>query len=483
MNEKRTDQVDFDRWRKGVAKEYKEIDKEYEKELKARGKTTGTKLVPLVGLDSYINGRIGKPYPRSTDDCNSLLVEQIRSQVAEGIEELLARAKFDPQKNSETNADSDLWQIKRKGKVIYFESMRWKVDEEFADRIEQGLWSKLQSKNQKIRKNAEADLTKFLQSYTATEQADAIDALARISETAAGYLELLWRKSPEEVRPIAGGLSQWPVNLSLEGGAEGKRRLYRSGFARTYIMDLGVNTSPTVPGILFTGRKGSKGKNESPFPIAANLLYRDLITLREQHEHFFFKSTQWKKKLLNLDYPISEKNVDDWWKVALEWLVEIWKNEDPRPLTFWPLIHYIYFEHALLFMYEEPLPTKAKSHVFVAMIGGNLHIRIFNHFGEQVIDKGESMLNSSVDLDDLRKLFESGSAPDISKWSQNEKQKIIDQVISISGHTVDPTTLDKIKCWNPGDLRRKILHSNLKEHFCALPKTVNANNAEKPEKS
>ncbi|MDA7680733.1 hypothetical protein N8633_02980, partial [bacterium] len=339
MNEKRTDQVDFDRWRKGVAKEYKEIDKEYEKELKARGKTTGTKLVPLVGLDSYINGRIGKPYPRSTDDCNSLLVEQIRSQVAEGIEELLARAKFDPQKNSETNADSDLWQIKRKGKVIYFESMRWKVDEEFADRIEQGLWSKLQSKNQKIRKNAEADLTKFLQSYTATEQADAIDALARISETAAGYLELLWRKSPEEVRPIAGGLSQWPVNLSLEGGAEGKRRLYRSGFARTYIMDLGVNTSPTVPGILFTGRKGSKGKNESPFPIAANLLYRDLIALREQHEHFFFKSTQWKKKLLNLDYPISEKNVDDWWKVALEWLVEIWKNEDPRPLTFWPLIH------------------------------------------------------------------------------------------------------------------------------------------------
>lgn len=71
--------------------------------------------------------------------------------------------------------------------------------------------------------------------------------------------------------------------------------------------------------------------------------------------------------------------------------------------------------------------------VIVALVGDELHIRIFDDSGEKVVDKAENELMSGDALTALKQRL--NSSTDESRLSEKEKQEIIGSATSSAGHT------------------------------------------------
>ncbi len=72
--------------------------------------------------------------------------------------------------------------------------------------------------------------------------------------------------------------------------------------------------------------------------------------------------------------------------------------------------------------------------IIVALVGADLHIRIFDASGKKVVDKAESELISGEILTALKKRL--NPFPDESSLSKEDKQEIIRNATSIAGHTL-----------------------------------------------
>lgn len=81
----------------------------------------------------------------------------------------------------------------------------------------------------------------------------------------------------------------------------------------------------------------------------------------------------------------------------------------------------------------EALTRTGQALVLVAKIGENLHIRIFDPSGKQVIDKPQQRLVAGAELDSLKKVFSDGAPLDTSKLTQDELQTVIDCAALVSG--------------------------------------------------
>ena len=78
------------------------------------------------------------------------------------------------------------------------------------------------------------------------------------------------------------------------------------------------------------------------------------------------------------------------------------------------------------------LVNKGRNLVIVALVGTDLHIRIFDASGKKVVDKAENELVSGETLTALKKQL--NPIPDESGLSKEHKQKIIGDATSIAGH-------------------------------------------------
>lgn len=85
------------------------------------------------------------------------------------------------------------------------------------------------------------------------------------------------------------------------------------------------------------------------------------------------------------------------------------------------------------------LVNEGRNLVIVALVGTNLHIRIFDANGKRVVDKAENRLISGETLTTLKKQL--NPLPDEAGLSQEQKQKIIRDATSIAGHTRSPLTI------------------------------------------
>ncbi len=81
--------------------------------------------------------------------------------------------------------------------------------------------------------------------------------------------------------------------------------------------------------------------------------------------------------------------------------------------------------------------------VIVALVGTNLHVRIFDANGKRVVNKAENELISGEKLTTLKKQL--NPLPDGSGLSREQRQKIIRDATSIAGHTLHE--------WKPGNDR------------------------------
>jgi Pvc16 N-terminal domain len=72
--------------------------------------------------------------------------------------------------------------------------------------------------------------------------------------------------------------------------------------------------------------------------------------------------------------------------------------------------------------------------VIVALVGTVLHIRIFDAIGKKVVDKAENELVGGETLTSLKKRL--NPFPDESSLSNQQKQEIIQDAISLAGHTI-----------------------------------------------
>ncbi len=82
---------------------------------------------------------------------------------------------------------------------------------------------------------------------------------------------------------------------------------------------------------------------------------------------------------------------------------------------------------------SDDLVDEGRSLVIVALVGTDLHIRIFDASGEKVVDKRENELESGEMLAALKQRL--NPFPDESSLSQEDKQEIIRNATSIAGHT------------------------------------------------
>ena len=87
----------------------------------------------------------------------------------------------------------------------------------------------------------------------------------------------------------------------------------------------------------------------------------------------------------------------------------------------------------------DDLLNEGRNLVIVALVGTDLHIRIFDANGKRVVDKAENELISGETLTALKKQL--NPLPDESGLSQEQKQKFIRDATSIAGHPPNPPPL------------------------------------------
>ena len=107
----------------------------------------------------------------------------------------------------------------------------------------------------------------------------------------------------------------------------------RLSFARKYLTDLELNLECNFPSSHDSGAEPT-----SPFRLAAEDLYTNMLLLKRDSHIWFPKLTRWAKHLLALKVPMTKSNAADWWKVAKVYLDERW---DKAREEFEPLIKHL----------------------------------------------------------------------------------------------------------------------------------------------
>ena len=97
--------------------------------------------------------------------------------------------------------------------------------------------------------------------------------------------------------------------------------------------------------------------------------------------------------------------------------------------------------HVRLMSVDAPgeLEDKGNSLLIVALVGGDLHIRIFDASGNMVVDKTQNELIPGEALTALKARLP--LIPGESKLSQEEKQQIIEYATSTAGHNPSPSAI------------------------------------------
>jgi hypothetical protein len=167
---------------------------------------------------------------------------------------------------------------------------------------------------------------------------NAAEQLSAMAVTAADLLEELADDSNPKYEIIlaAARNHKWPVNLSL--GRKGKTvSLQGADDAKKYLIKIKVGWGPRGPLHSLTNPKATI------FTRAAELILHQLLDWRERdawklpsgEPDAWEKRTSWNKDLLSLRYPMTARNVADWWALAKLWLDEQW---EANPKLFKPLI-------------------------------------------------------------------------------------------------------------------------------------------------
>ena len=95
--------------------------------------------------------------------------------------------------------------------------------------------------------------------------------------------------------------------------------------------------------------------------------------------------------------------------------------------------HYGYDLRLMSVAAADGLLNEGRNLVIVALVGTDLHIRIFDASGTKVVDKAENELATGETLTALKKQL--NPIPEESDLSKEHKQKIIGDATSIAGHT------------------------------------------------
>lgn len=82
----------------------------------------------------------------------------------------------------------------------------------------------------------------------------------------------------------------------------------------------------------------------------------------------------------------------------------------------------------------DDLPNTGRSAVFLALVGGALHIRIFEANGRLAVDRPEKALVRGPELTNLKGLMGSQASPDLIQLSPAQKQGVITAARAISKH-------------------------------------------------
>jgi hypothetical protein len=190
------------------------------------------------------------------------------------------------------------------------------------------------------------------------ESTHAANALVFLTRWAVTYLENLFFNQRELVKQIARTRDLWPVNLGLKWVmVKGKPtpQVRRLAFARGYLTDLELNLQCNFPSSHESG-----AEPVSPFRVAAEELYSQMLLIKHDHYLWFPKLTRWARRLLALKVPMTKSNAADWWKVAKVYLYERW---DKAQEEFEPLIKHLRFKYPLDRSDKMPYDSMFKSRV------------------------------------------------------------------------------------------------------------------------
>lgn len=130
---------------------------------------------------------------------------------------------------------------------------------------------------------------------------------------------------------------------------------------------------------------------------------------------YFLQSLQRFPKLLEAE---AQEIVDEWIRSASSSRNYWWDGYRPRLM---------WADKA------DELEKEGRNLVIVALVRGDLHIRIFDESGKKVVDKAENELVGGDALADLKQRLM--PLPDESRLSLQDKREIIDHATSIAGHT------------------------------------------------
>lgn len=99
---------------------------------------------------------------------------------------------------------------------------------------------------------------------------------------------------------------------------------------------------------------------------------------------------------------------------------------------------------------------QGQSLVIVALVGTQLHIRIYDAAGKRIVDKTEAELIAGDDLTYLRGLFLRGSLPDVSRLGHSLKRRIIEMAKRIADPSYGEAKILLIKRLVENALRRSV---------------------------
>ena len=123
-------------------------------------------------------------------------------------------------------------------------------------------------------------------------------------------------------------------------------------------------------------------------------------------------------KLPELQEADTQKIVDEWFWLATSRRNYRWNGYDL---------------HLMLVDAIDQLKDGGRNLIIVALVGGDLHIRIFDGSGKKVLNKAENELVDGDALADLKQRLL--PLPDESKLSLQDKREIIDNATLVAGHT------------------------------------------------
>ena len=294
------------------------------------GPKTGTEMKLFLGLQWELEGYISGGPPRNTREYENMEVFELCRRIKDDMAELVARIHPTYREEWAKKFAPTWW---RDYGIPHDKRCR-NVGEKLAETLRPGLWQRLKSKDSSTLKKAEEELAGQLKKHNEEEPEHAANALAFVTNHAATRLENLSVRRPELMQKVAKSFKTWPVNLGVIRGKNGNHKITRLGFARKHLKQLDVNADCRLPTSEFSG-----AEPQSPFRLAAENLYCDLLLMKREPRWYFPKMTFWAKHLIALQEPMTPNNVDDWWKVAKAWLDEQWELN--RDNAFAPLIEHL----------------------------------------------------------------------------------------------------------------------------------------------